>query len=238
MKRLLDQYRNNELPESETEALWQHLIQAKLDKDLKQQWANQLRTTYGVERNKPPKIIRFPTWWKKALMVAATLLVLLYLAYIQGDTSASTYERLAAKYIQLTPPPLLSTLMGSGNIDELWGQAKEAIDTRNYARAGNYISKIIFLGKATIKEQYWLGICYLWQKEPNYAKAVQQFEKVVQFNKNSIQNKQFEYETNWYLGLAYLGNRQEEQAKRQFQTVVNNGEWMVEEAKKALKELE
>ncbi len=113
----------------------------------------------------------------------------------------------------------------------LFASAMEAIRSKNYDQAINYLDQIVNTDQANIEAMFMLGVANMENKD--YTKAEALFEKVINQNDNL-----FIEDANWYLGLCYMVNEEKLKAIRQFEYVAGTKSKFSKEAKRLIRRLD
>jgi len=113
----------------------------------------------------------------------------------------------------------------------LFVSAMEAIRSKNYDQAVNYLDQIVNTDQANIEAVFMLGVANMENR--NYPKAEALFERVLNHNDNL-----FIEDANWYLGLCYMVNEEKEKAIRQFEYIAGTKSKFSKEAKRLVRKLD
>jgi len=218
----LQKYRESDLSDEELEVITGRLLRAKDDHERQQRWAERLSKEKQINRQPAPKAkLRWlPLWIAAAVILFVTIFLL--------REPAPTYQSLVDNYITADFYENRDRLKGDQDVDQSNIRAVDAYNRQDFDTAINHYENIIKTGTATDEQYFFLGLSQLYSNR--YAKAAQQFEKVLQVNRQS----KFEQETHWFLALSYLKVGNTGNGKEKLQ-LINAGEWRYTDAQKLLK---
>ncbi len=254
MKKRLNKFYANQLTEAVEEQLIKQLFEVKFDKEHKERWEHLLTEQYNIPPNQStiakvaqPKSRNLPnavpplhqssvfTRFRKWLSVAAIFICLLGLSLLYpmfSSTNTANYMQLVDNYLvekHFAPP---QTRMATQTVSELWARATESYQNGDYEASAQHIQHIVDRGTATTEHFFYLGLSYLYQTQTDYPNAIQSFLQARQLNQH-----QYEDEISWYLSLAYVKNKELDNAKKELKNIVEKGNWKELEAKKLLESL-
>jgi hypothetical protein len=236
MKSVLKKYLNNELTPIKAERVEKQLLTQLLEKKQRNHWEN-LLAAEGVQRDSLPfearktqetaKIVPLnprPLLWKGAavaFLVAGSW-------FLMRPVSTNPVERYAAEMQAAIKAPQVR-LGDAPAVD--WQQAKTAYAEKDFKTAGDLLQKVAASGKATVEQQYYLGLSRLFQKNPAYNAAIDAF---LQAQKGGWVG---EDELTWLLGLAYLKKGDKANAQKTLEALAAKKGYKFEEAQALLKNL-
>lgn len=214
----LKKYIQGELSEAELEAISEELIQAKFDREKKNEWQQKLKNKYDVEK----KIQR--KWRFSNLSIAASFaLVLTSSIYLIISGNNNNPNDVVNDYIKN-----LSII----SEQKMAFRGSSSVNTKIENAALNYRNKK-FNESITVFEQiksdsiniiyYDLALCYLQKTQPEPKKAITLLLK-------SKTLYEFRHEIKWVLSLAYLKNNEKEKAIKELSEIVRENEFMSKEA--------
>jgi tetratricopeptide (TPR) repeat protein len=204
-------------------------LQEDIDESIK--LIRQISSTVEVDHEKPgigkPKTKSSLIFSRKYLAIAASVAIFIIIsvfALLQYQQSTSP-DNLVVTYLEepYKSPPFFK---GSEAQGEDW-----AINYQkgNYREAKAKLEDIVASGATQLETEFYLGLCYLYQENPDPQNAIQQFEKVL--NSNNRYNEQ----ALWYLGLAYYLDNRKEAAVETLRKVTD---YKKQEAEKLLERIE
>jgi TolA-binding protein len=234
MKSVLKKYLNNELTPIKAERVEKQLLTQLLDKKQRNHW-DKLLQEEGVERDSIPlevrktqqtaKIVTFnprPMLWKAAagaFLVAGSW-------FLMRPASTNPVEVYAAEMQAAIKAP--EVRLGDAPVAD-WQQAKTAYADKDFKTAGDLLQKVSQSGKATVEQQYYLGLSRFFQKNPDYNAAINAF---LQAQKGGWVG---EDELNWLLGLAYLKKGDKANAQKTLEALAAKNGYKAKEARELLK---
>lgn len=203
----------------------------KLKKELLKDWQNiksfppeeQLNTTikakekslvFYLSRIAAIGLLLIGSWWIYHSFSKDTSADLLATQFLDEKYNAPTYTKNKLE-----------------ELDENWKNAIGFYQKEQYKETGLAIEQIVAQGTETKEQQFYLGLSYLYQQEPNLDKAISYFQKLL--NPNSL----FKEQAHWFIALAHLKNKDNAQAKQYFEKIINSNFWKKEEAKKILEKI-
>lgn len=194
-----------------------------------EQYLNDLQLTHEVQLHQPiptdtitkkqkPKTTILLTYWGT---IAATLCIFLIGFIIINSSATQPLPALAENHLEKYPAPNETYRGQEINIQQEWKTAIRAYKNDQYTSAIVVLEKIIAVQKAQHpttelpdKYHFYLGLCYLYQKEANPQKAIENLSLIA---KKSYSD--YHEQANWFLGLAYLTNNQLKEAKKYIKTL-------------------
>jgi len=217
IKEYFEKHNNHTLRDEEWEQVAQTLMNAKFDRQKKAEWASKLRaegiyrTTHGTISLGSTKIRKF--------LAAASVLFLLAAAgwHFFGKSPLSSAQRLAGQYLEQPFRLNQGNTRGEDSIEKNRGKAYESFEMKQFEKSLNYLRIIESDGQAKAADFFQMGLCLMYQKEPDYAKAVQAFNAVKQSDPAAYSD-----EINWFSGLCLLMKGDEKAAANSLQKVVDS----------------
>jgi len=164
--------------------------------------------------------------------IAAVLLLGLtmaagWLMFGQSNIDDLVAEGLSQKY---TAPV---TVRSGDDTDPNWKNAIQAYKDGNFTTAIAALERSIEKDITNVDEKhFYLGLCYLYQREADHENAIVHLEKSKQINSNRYAQK-----ANWFISLALLNLQREEEAKVLLEEMVTSDGYKSEAAAELLKEL-
>ena len=234
---LLDKYLDRELSEKEQQ-LFESRMQAdpafaeeveialslnlNHDIQLKRQWRKRL----SEEKKTPPTKSRNIFF---LLKVAAV--VVLFLAGVGYYLHTKTLDYWVDKELAIIhlAPEVLRT--EEADLPEVWKIVIAAYQQGNFEVAISTLEKLSSENSERISYQFYLGLCYLYQKQADYDKAIQSFKKI-----RKKENIYWE-ETSWFLALAYLKKGERSLAEDLLKEMLQTSTWKEKEIRKVLRKL-
>jgi tetratricopeptide (TPR) repeat protein len=234
MKQFLTKYKNNELSSTDTEGVESKMIEAIVEREQQQKWAN-LLAAEGIYRSSAETAplrsgARTVSMWRYAVGLAASFLLVAVVWQTMGTTSKSALQ-LADNYMTTDRFESPSVRMGTNEDTKNWDEAKNAYREAQFEKA---ISAIEAIPNPTTEQLFYLGLSYLYQKEPDLEKAMFYFTTNLERRDGN-----FKDESRWYLALTLIKMDRKEDAKNILQQLLRMGEngWKAKEAKKLLEKL-
>ncbi len=229
--KLFDQYKKDTpLSGDQLEEISERLIKAGLDQAKKKDWADQLRTTYGVDRPNANKRARLLPFF---LTIAAGLALLLTL-YILIPRQAKAPSLQAQVQQQLTKDifPHSAIRKGPNELDDLRYQFSQAYAGEDFKLAITLGEQITQLGNSSRDDLFFLGLCYLYNEQAE--KAIPFFVPISQQISSSAR---FEREAQWFLALAYLKLAREQAAIPLLKELEKSNSWKSSDAASLLQQI-
>ncbi|MFK7978916.1 MAG: hypothetical protein AB8G86_02950 [Saprospiraceae bacterium] len=224
----LDKYKQGKLSEEELDLFTGELVRAKFNQAQKEKWTKKLATEHKIERTKP-KVKFFQLHFRKLAIAASFLFLLSLLPFLQ-DYLQPEAQRLANNYLEnrlSLPDNKRSTT--SIEIADLKKQAKNAYNNQDYETASQIYEKVLNSNAVENEDFLFAGLSYLY--EGKSAKAV---EKLVLAQAKIAQGEKFWEETNWFLSLAYLKNKDLIKARQQLTQIIQTDGFYSDKAQKIL----
>ena len=215
------------LSDEELEQLSEELIQAKFDREKRQEWAQQLKDDYGVNRDTQTSKRRFP--FSKLAFAAMFIGIVGVLTYIILLFSTPNFNAIVNESIENLSyfDPSADGTRGDETTNAQRVAAQEAYNEKNYEESIRIWTKLLATNNNKDKGlgNYNLGLCYL-QKEPSEPKkAITQLLEAC---------KTIPEESNWALALAYIQDDQLQKAKEILQEIVQAKAYKYEKAMELL----
>lgn len=132
----------------------------------------------------------------------------------------------AAYFKPLTHPD--ATVRGENDSNDE-AKAIEAYEKEDYFEAVNAYQKLVANNPDNVKNNLFLGISYLGSNQPK--KAIDILSKIKE-------DKQFQYDVQWYLALAHIKNKEVSQAESILQVLENEQNYYQQKAKEILEKLD
>jgi tetratricopeptide (TPR) repeat protein len=234
MKQFLTQYKNNELSSTDTEGVEKMMIEAIVKREQQQKWAT-LLAAEGIQRASAETTqqrtgTRTVNMWRYAVGLAASFLLVAVIWQTMGTTSKTALQ-LADNYMMTDRFESPSVRMGATEDTKNWDEAKNAYREAQFEKV---ILAIGAIPNPTTEQLFYLGLSYLYQKEPDLEKAVFYFTTNLERRDGN-----FKDESRWYLALTLIKMDRKEEAKNILQQLLRLGEngWKAKEAKKLLEKL-
>ena len=96
----LKNYLGDNLSEVELELISERMINAKLERDKRREWANQLQQEYGLIKPPPPKVAAIKKYRFHLMAIAASLLVLLSAFFVYEAFSSPPFAKIVDEEIE------------------------------------------------------------------------------------------------------------------------------------------
>lgn len=229
--KLFDQYKKDTpLSADQLEEISEQLIKAGLEQAQKEDWADKLRTEYGVDKPNADKRVRLLPFF---LTIAAGLALLLTLyILIPRQTTAPSLQ--AQVHQQLTKEifPHSAIRKGASELDDLRHQFSQAYSGENFKLAITLGEQIIQLGNSSTDDLFFLGLCYLYDEQAE--KAIPFFVPISQQINSSAR---FQREAQWFLALAYLKLEREQSAIPLLKEFEKTNSWKSRDATSLLQQI-
>ena len=164
--------------------------------------------------------------------IAAVLLLGLtmaagWLMFGQSNANELVAEGLSQKF---TAPV---TVRSGEDTDPNWKNAIQAYKDGNFTTAIAALERSIEKDITNVDEKhFYLGLCYLYQREADHENAIVHLKKSKQINSN-----RYAQQANWFISLALLNLQKTEDAKILLEEMVANDGWRSADAAALLKEL-
>jgi len=154
-----------------------------------------------------------PIWMKKALLIAAILIVLFGVYQFIKPQNSFTGTEVYNTYFEAYSKP--SSIRDSENSKQInWEKAASFYSNKEFEKA------ILFFNKTGAEvpdylSSFYTGISLLSKETPNYQEAIEHFELVINSDNDYIQ------QALWYKGLALLKLDKKEEAMKIFNAIVD-----------------
>lgn len=203
---------DKQLSVEELEQLTEKIFFAKFNRDRARRWEEQLATKHGVAKGNSPEAKSIPLTKRRPwLFLAASFLVLaLATTFVLTQNNTTSSSELAATYIEQDFFNNQSTTKGEEDVQQLSLDAANAYNNKDFATA---ISLYTQLDQNIVEHSFFLGVSYLYNNA--YPKAVSTLEHTQQIDTE----KMYSQETQWFLALAYIQNKQLDKAKQLLQNI-------------------
>lgn len=198
--------KEGELSAEELEAISSKLIDAKFDREKRNEWKERLKSEYGVEKETAYKKRSFP--FSKLTIAAILVCISGVVIYSVILFSAPNYDSLVNESVEklITIDNYAVVTRGEEAVDEQVLTAIRAYKDKNYELSITIWQQLITTRKIEGSTHYNLALCYL-QKEPSEPK------EAIKNLLEARNTKTVQEEANWALALAYLQANQKEEAK-------------------------
>ncbi|MEM1319645.1 MAG: hypothetical protein AAGG75_05275 [Bacteroidota bacterium] len=220
-------YIEGNFSEGELEQISEHLINAKLDRDRRREWATELETHYGVHPDQAPSPRR--TWLPYAL-VAALLLLGALLCYYWLTSSSSSYQLATDQHIrELSIMGDQSVLRkGPQGISELRSEASLHYARRQYEQGIPLFEQLLASPASQASDYFYLALCHLQKTNAEAAKTIPLLLQARALGGPAE-------ETAWVLSLAYLKTGALPEARQELQGIVDRKGYKAREAEALLR---
>ena len=221
LEKLLGQHLSTE----EEEKILQEAIEFKLDKDLKARMETQLLEKKGLSRSptrekQTSRIILI----RRLIAVAASILVL-FLIFQTLQSNTIDAQQQAMIYLKEYDTFHGGNSKGASTDDDNRRLGIQAFNQKNFLEATQYFSKIQLKQE---EDLLYAARAFLFIEQ--YGAAVEALEKL------STKSTRFRQETNWFLSLAYILEKQEEKGKAVLKKI-NPEDWNYDKAQELLHKL-
>ena len=234
----ISDYLNDKLSEQDSEALTQKLVRAKLDQDKRQKWKNTLEEQYQVKRTSSPKKnkrrISFLRWRNiAAIFLIVSMAVVFYLLQqtpVETQASVATMamnELIDDKYFDKTKDNRGLNL----NAEILEEEARKAYNENRYEDARIGFEQVIAKSPDHSSSHLFLALSLLHLKD--YPRAINELQSLRSQSPHLLQD-----ETDWFIALAFILNKQPELAKKELKNIVKTKSWKTAKAAKFLQKME
>jgi hypothetical protein len=198
--------KEGELSAEELESISETLIQAKFDRDKRNEWTQRLKDDYGVEKEVSQKKRVFS--FSKLAIAAAIVCIAGIVTYTIATFSTPSYETVVENYIEnlISLDNHAVVTRGDATIDAQVSQAITAYKNKEYDTSIARWKVIIASGKIQGFANYNIALCYL--KTTPVAS-----QKAIQYLVEASKTKTVREEANWALALVYLDANQKDKAK-------------------------
>lgn len=224
---LIQKYINGEYSGEEYEHISEKLINAKLDRDKRRSWQEQLEREYSTKRSSDKKNKRS---WIIPLASAAAITLLLLTVYNWWSTAPST-DYISAVDQHISKLNIMSDQSnlrkGDYLVDELRGQANLKYINGQYNECIELLQQIHNSGETNAMDQFYLGLSYLRKKQAEP-------EKAVSFLLASRVNAGPQEEISWVLALAYLKSGLLPHAREELNEIIRNNSYQSGAARELL----
>ncbi len=234
MKQFLIKFKNNELSSTDTAGVEKQMIEAIVEREQQQKWTT-LLAAQGIYRSsaetaQPRTRARTVNMWRYAVGLAASFLLVVVVWQTMGTTSKTALQ-LADNYMATDRFESPSVRMGTNEDTKNWDEAKNAYRDAQFEKA---ILAIEAIPNPTTEQFFYLGLSYLYQKEPDLERAAFYFTSNLEKRDGN-----FKDESRWFLALTLIKMNKKEEAKNILQQLLRLGEngWKYKEAKKLLERL-
>jgi len=163
-----------------------------------------------------------------AVLLLGLTMAAAWLMFGQSNANDLVAEGLSQKYAA----PV--TVRSGEDTDPNWKNAIQAYKDGNYTTAIAALERSIEKDITNIEEKhFYLGLCYLYQREADHESAIEHLRKSKQINPN-----RYAQQANWFISLALLNLQKDEEAKVLLEEMVADPKgWKNAEAAELLKEL-
>ena len=163
------------------------------------------------------------------LAIAASVILFIGIGWFGYENMfGSDYSALYADNYSQYPNTVVNITRGEGGAETLERKAFIAYESGDLDAAINYFNQLKE-DKDLDYINFYLGQAYLKQSKPE--EAIEHFKKCI------IEEQNFKAESYWYTALAYLKKKDETQAKFYLEKLIDEYEYMNNEAKALLEEL-
>lgn len=229
-----EKYRKGAMSEKELDDFSSKLISAKLDRDLKNHWAQQLSKTHGIERgSNGPKVMNWKRFYPWTLGIAASLLLVALLLPGLWKNQSGDPIALADFYLDLENFSDPSVRGGDTPGDQLRVDARNAFNKGDFKEAISAREKIIASNMAEIQDYFFLGLSYLYNGQA--ANSLPLFEKTLELAPEN--EARFAEEATWFVALAHLKTGKVEAGKNALLKILPD-DWRYAEAQELLQQLQ
>jgi tetratricopeptide (TPR) repeat protein len=202
----------NSLSDEELEKISGDLIQAKFDREKRNQWAQKLKDDYGVERKKQASKLRFLF---SKLSVAAILVgiagIVLYTVFLASPTLNALVDESIENLVVIENYGM--TTRGDEEVDAAIMSALVAFKEKKYQESINRWQALLSIKNIKGTANYHLGLAYLQKDAPEP-------EEAITYLLEAQKDQRIQAETNWALAIAYLKSEQQQKAKKILEEIV------------------
>jgi len=228
-KEYIDKHKKGKLSDTEWENFAEAMINAKFDTERKQKYARMMESEGIYREKKQAKRVSM----KAILSIAASVLILLLAGWLVWQPSQAESQQLAAQYLE-TPFNLKEGgTRGLASVEKNRGKALEAYNNQQYEKSIEYLQNIEIQEEAKAADYFQMGLCLIYQENPNYKNALQLFDRV-----KNIDDLSFRDERIWFSALCWMMLEEDNKAKQLLKQVAESpSNRKSDAAKKLLKEL-
>lgn len=215
---------NSQNNSEENTALDKGIVNFLVKDHLKTSYATLLEKEYATPRPKR-KVINIRSYiWKAAVFLVVSGTFLYYYAL-----PSSSPTQMAMAYAKAT------NVLGNQNVmrkddtplNDLRLSANDAFVHEKYNEAAQQYMKITNTSEAMDIDRFYLALSLLKDAKPNAKLAIENLLKIQDA-------KNFKYEIDWFLALAYCMENDYTNGESYLQKVIDQNEFMVKEAKQLL----
>jgi tetratricopeptide (TPR) repeat protein len=217
IKTYLAKHNDRTLQDDEWEQLAQTLIEAKFDLEKQDTWTKLLRDK-GIHRSPALTHNSRSTYLRKYMAIAAALLVMVVAGWFFFLKSPLSPAQLMASHYLDQPFQLdQGNTRGAESMEVNRGKATVAFEMKQYEQSLQYLKIIEAQGNPKAADLFQMGLCLMYQKTPDYTKAINAFTAAQQADPLAYAD-----DINWFSGLCHLMNGDEAAARISLQKVVDS----------------
>ncbi len=181
-------------------------------------------------QNKRKVLPLYKKWWFVST-IAASIVLLLWISFYNSPSPETIYVDHFKPYRNVVMP----VVRGENNEMSIKQSAFVAYENGNYNKALHLFNDAPGLKKET--SSFYQAMCYMALDKPT--KAILLLKPIADSSIANDEVKNLNQLANWYLGLAYLNNNDQKNAKLQFQHMLDHQylHYNVEEVKNILTQL-
>ncbi len=230
---VLKKYLGGNFSEEEFEIISEQLISAKLDRDRRREWEQELKDLYKVTPNtvKKQMLPKKRRWL--LLSVAAAVLLLCALIFLLPTASGPQYLQAVNGHIETLSIMGDQTVLRKGvdDVDRIRMQATLTYAKKAYTASIPLWEQLIDKPYSTAWDYFYLGLCHL-QKTPSDPNKALEFL----LRSKAIDGGPYE-ELNWVLALTYLKTGAIETAKSELNSIVRLKDYQAVKAAELLQQI-
>ena len=217
IKAYYEKHKNGTLMDTEWEVLAQTLLNGKFDQEKKTEWEQKLKER-GIYRV-PAKSFWLQSGNTRKYLAAASLLLIVFAAgwYFLLRNPLTSAQVMASHYIEQGFQLDQGQTRGDQSTEINRGKAYVAFELKEYEKSLTYLRIIESEGQPKAADFFQMGLCLMYQKEPNYTSALNAFKAGQQLDPNAYSD-----EINWFSALCYLMTGDEKAAAASLQKVMDS----------------
>lgn len=201
------------------------LLKKQFDEELKEKWAKQLKTEYGV--SSPVPQIKEKTLIRRLLPFVGTIAACLVLFFVYQNSLQSETLNAQTAFLQELNNPIVHPGITKGLAED--NQTRQSgitqFNEQNFEDAALSFSQI---KRDNTEDQFYQAMSFFYLKQSDKAIAI--FEELLTKDSN------FTQEMKWYLSLAYLNRGDAASAKKSL-VGIQETQWKFKEARQLLESL-
>lgn len=225
----LDRNKENKLNDEEWEYIAQNLINAKYDKIQEENFAAALAKN-GILKNK--KIVKRISS-RTIISIAASWLILVAIGWFIYSSTKTNAQQFANQHLQKHFQLDKGNTRGQATIEYNREKAFDAYNNKLFEKSLSYLQIIESQSQAKASDYFQMGLCLMYQKNPDYKNAIKIFDKSKALNPDGYND-----EINWFVALCYVMEKDKTHATFFLQKFLGSpSNWLSSEAEILLEKL-